>query len=414
MAKSQIWIPLDIEDVKVLKVEVNQNGDLHITVESSLNYGFCRQCGRKLTKLHGYDGWVKVQHLPSFGHKVFLHYRPKRYECPDCDGQPTTTQQLSWHEPNSPHTKAFDDYLLRLLVNSTVQDVSRKAHVPYETVWGVVERRLATRVDWHDYTRLGTLGVDEIARRKGQGDYLCIVSACLPNGDLAILAVLPNRKKETVKAFFESIPPELRATIDSVCTDLYEGYLQATQEVLPQARRVIDRFHVAKLYREATDRLRKTELARLKASLPKAQYATLKGHLWAFRKSPSQLNSDEQAVLDRLFALSPTLKAAYEAREQLTHIFDTAPSKNAAKRQLRDWEAYVQAAGLTCFDTFRRTLHRYWNEITNYFVDLRSSGFVEGLNNKLKVLKRRCYGIFNLDHLFQLIFLDLEGYRLFG
>src|SRR5207248_2687329 len=56
----------------------------------------------------------------------------------------------------------------------------------------------------------------------------------------------------------------------------------------------------------------------------------------------------------------------------------------------------------------------YWNEITNYFVHLQTPGFVEGLNNKLNVLKRRCYGIFNLDHLFQLIFLDLEGYRLFG
>jgi transposase len=414
MAKSQIWIPLDIEDVNVLKVEVSQNEDLHISLESSLNDGYCRKCGRTLTKLHGYDGWVKVQHLPSFGHKVFLHYRPKRYECPDGEGKPTTTQQLAWHEPNSPHTKAFDDYLLRLLVNSTVQDVSQKEHLPYETVWGVVERCLASQVDWRQYTRLGTLGVDEIARRRGQGDYLCIVSAYLSNGHLAILGVLPNRKKETVKAFFETIPPELRATIDSVCTDLYEGYLQATQEVLPDARRVIDRFHVAKLYRAAADSLRKMELARLKATLPKAQYATLKGHLWAFRKSPAQLDPDEQAVLDRLFALSPALKAAYQAREQLTHIFEIAPSKNVAKRQLRDWEAQVQAAGLTCFDTFRRTLHRYWQEITNYFVDLRSSGFVEGLNNKLKVLKRRCYGIFNLDHLFQLIFLDLEGYRLFA
>jgi transposase len=126
MAKVQISIPLDIDDVKVLKVEVSQDGSLQITLESSLKYGYCRKCGQKLTKLHGYDQWVKVQHLPSFGRAVFLHYRPKRYECPDCEGQPTTTQQLAWHEPNSPHTKAYDDYLLLTLVNSTVQDVSIK------------------------------------------------------------------------------------------------------------------------------------------------------------------------------------------------------------------------------------------------------------------------------------------------
>jgi transposase len=81
---------------------------------------------------------------------------------------------------------------------------------------------------------------------------------------------------------------------------------------------------------------------------------------------------------------------------------------------LRDWQAQVRACGLTCFDRFLGTLPRYWNEITNYFVDLQTSGFVEGLNNKLKVLMRRCYGLRNLDHLFQRLFLDLEGYRLFG
>src|SRR5258708_39490746 len=116
----------------------------------------------------------------------------------------------------------------------------------------------------------------------------------------------------------------------------------------------------------------------------------------------------------RLFARSSPVKSAETLQDWLPVILNARPSKNVAKRQLPEWEAQVQAAGLTCFDAFRATLHRYWNEITNYFVDLQTSGFVEGLNNKLKVLKRRCYGIFNLEHLFQLIFLDLEGYRLFA
>ncbi len=73
MAKAQISIPLDIDDVNVLKVEVNQNGELHITLESSLNYGYCRRCGQKLTKLHSYDAWMKVRHLPILGRAVFLH-----------------------------------------------------------------------------------------------------------------------------------------------------------------------------------------------------------------------------------------------------------------------------------------------------------------------------------------------------
>src|SRR5207249_2376165 len=100
-------------------------------------------------------------------------------------------------------------------------------------------------------------------------------------------------------------------------------------------------------------------------------------------------------------------------RQQLTAIFDHLTRKNDAKRAWRDWEAQVLASGLTCFDGFLKPLHRHWEAIPNYFVDLQTSGFVEGFNNKLKVLKRRCYGLTNLDQLFQRIFPDLEGYRLF-
>jgi transposase len=413
MAKVQISLPLDIEDVEVLKVELDGE-TIHIQVESSLKYARCEQCGRKIVTFHGHGDWVKVQHLPSFGRPVFIHYRPKRYECPYCDNHPTTRQQLKWHEPHSPHTKAYDEYLLRAMVNSTVQDVSAKERIGYDAVAGVIERCIARQVDWTQYKRLGTVGLDEIARLKGHGDFVTIVSARLPDGHLAILGVLADRKKETVKAFLESIPPQVRATMRTVCSDLYEGYLQAVREVLPRVRQVIDRFHVAKLYREAVDDLRKTELKRLRETLSKADYQQLKGSLWAFRKNQADVDAEARAVLDRLFGYSPALKRAYALREQLTAIFEQPPLKNDAKRALRAWEAQVLDSGLTCFDGFLKTLHRHWDAITNYFVDLLTSGFVEGFNNKLKVLKRRCYGITNLDHLFQRIFLDLEGYRLFA
>ena len=94
--------------------------------------------------------------------------------------------------------------------------------------------------------------------------------------------------------------------------------------------------------------------------------------------------------MDRLFAYSPALKLAYALREQLTAIFEQPPYKNDAKRALCAWQAQVRNRGLTCFDNFLKTRHRHGEAMTNYFVDLLSSGFVEGFNNKLKVLKRRC------------------------
>ena len=414
MSTAHITVPLDIPDVRVLQTRITEHGEFIITVESTLTSAHCRGCGREIRKFHGHDAWVTVRHLPILGHLVYLRYRPKRYRCQTCDGKPTTTQQLSWHEPNSPQTTRYDTHLLLQLVNATVEDVSCKEHLPYDVVWGVIERRIAAEVDWTQYTALGVLGLDEIALKKGHRDFVVIVTARLPNDRIAILGVLPNRDKVTVKTFLQSIPPALAATIHTACVDMYESYSDAVREVLPQVRIVIDRFHVAQKYRDAADTVRKHELKRLKQELPKTEYQQLKGSLWAFRKNAADLTPEEQTCLARLFTYSPELAAAYLLREELTAIFEQAPDPPQAQEQIRAWQERVRHSGLSCFDAFLNTLDRWCHEIMNYFVHRNSSGFVEGLNNKLKVLKRRCYGLLNARHLFQRIYLDLEGYRLFA
>ena len=413
MSTAQISVPLDIPDVQILQTQITAHGEFMITVESTLTSARCRRCGRELRRFYGLDKWVTVRQLPILGRPVYLRYRPKRYRCEECDGHPTTTQQLTWHTPNSPHTTAYDQHLLLQLVNATVEDVSLKERLAYDRVLGVLERCIATKVDWSGYTELGVLGLDEIALKKGHRDFVVIVSARLRDGRLAILGVLANREKDTVQEFLAGIPAELAATIQTVCTDMYEGYINAVHEVLRAAKVVVDRFHVAEKYRAAADSVRKQELKRLKRELAKADYQQLQGNLWAFRKNSADLCPDEQDCLKRLFTYSPALKMAYALREELTALFEQAASPDRAQEQLRAWQAHVRQSGLHCFDDFLNTLNRWWQEILNYFVNRHSSGFVEGLNNKLKVLKRRCYGLFNLDHLFQRIFLDLEGYRLF-
>jgi len=414
MSTAQITIPLDIPDIKVLQAKITERGEFIITVESTLSSAHCHQCGREIRKSHGHDDWVTVRHLPILGRPVYIRYRPRRYQCKGCAGHPTTTQQVVWHESNSPQTTAYDTHLLLQLVNSTVEDVSIKEQLAYDAVLGVIERRVENRVDWTRYTHLGVLGLDEIALKKGHRDFVVIVTARGPEGRIAILGVLADREKATVKQFLQGIPAPLAQTIHTLCTDMYEGYIQAVREVLSHVRIVIDRFHVAQKYRDAADSVRKRELKRLKQELPKAEYQQLKGSLGAFRKNQADLSPEEQERLARLFAYSPELQAAYILREELTTIFNQAQSLPEAQEQIRAWQECVRHSGLSCFDDFLNTLDRWWKEITNYFVHRDSSGFVEGLNNKIKVLKRRCYGLFNLGHLFQRIFLDLEGYRLFA
>jgi Transposase and inactivated derivatives len=132
------------------------------------------------------------------------------------------------------------------------------------------------------------------------------------------------------------------------------------------------------------------------------------------RKKPSELNEEERALLARLFKYSPLLQQAYQIENELTAIFDEKQELRQAKAQIRSWKKRVQASGLSCFDRFLATLDKWLDEITNYFIDRLSSGFVEGLNNKIKVIKRRGSGILNIKHLYKRLYLDLGGYQEFG
>ncbi len=101
-----VKIPLDLPDVKVLKVELGRNG-IVISVESTLKSTVCKRCGREIERFAGYSDSVQVRHLPSFGQEVLIRYRPKRYECPYCEGNPKTTQALAWHRANSLYTRGY-------------------------------------------------------------------------------------------------------------------------------------------------------------------------------------------------------------------------------------------------------------------------------------------------------------------
>ena len=118
--------------------------------------------------------------------------------------------------------------------------------------------------------------------------------------------------------------------------------------------------------------------------------------------------------MQRLFEYAPDLKQAYTFREELSAIFQMPLSHVEALIRLKRWQDKVRNSDLKCFNTFLKTLDKWRNEIASYFVKRLSSGFVEGLNNRIKTIKRRCYGLSNIVHLFQRIYLDLEGFRLFA
>jgi transposase len=409
-----IQVPLNVPDVRVLSTQQTEQGHWLIRVESTFAGTRCRRCGREICDLHGLDAAVRLRHLPLFDVPVFLEIRPKRYRCPSCSGNPTTTQRCDWYEPRSPNTKAYEQWALRMLINSTVADAACKLGVSEETIEGLLDRWIERAVEWDAWERLGVLGLDEVALKRGHRDFVTLVTVPLEGGGVEIVAVLADRKKETVAAFLRTIPEPLRRTIERACTDMYEGFVNALNEEIPWVEIVIDRFHVARAYRDCADTVRQKELKRLKRALPKAEYAEITGAMWPFRKRPGDLKPEERELLEQLFTYSPKMEAAYHLREDLTDLFDRDYTKAGAKRAIRAWCKRVRQSRLAEFEGFLGTIDRWMDEITNYFQGRQTSGFVEGFNNRVKVLKRRCYGIFNVSRLFQRLTLDLHGYHLFG
>ena len=184
-SRNTITFPLDIPEVEVTGMQVNEHGDYIITVESTRRSAICQHCGCQITKFNGHGREIELRHLPILGKRVYIRIRPKRYECPDC-GDKISTQKLEWYESRSPHTKAYDRYLMLQLINSTIEDVSHKEEVTYDEVLGIIDRHLGTEVNWSGFEELGVMGIDEIALKKGHQDYVVIVTARLNDGQVKL------------------------------------------------------------------------------------------------------------------------------------------------------------------------------------------------------------------------------------
>jgi transposase len=411
---SNFTLSLDIDSLKITAQSIDTQGNIIFDVESTRTETACHKCGQLTNKRYGLGETITIRHLPILDTPVYLRICVVRYECHDCNDRPTTSEQYDWMERKSKTTKGLDRYINRQLIHSTIEDVGKKINISSEVVESALNRGIDIVADWSAYNNLETIGIDEIAVRKGHNNYLTIVSVKDKLGELSVLAVLPDRLKETVKTFLESIPEHLRKTVKSVCTDMHEGFVNSAEEVFGKRCIVIDRYHVSKLYREPLDRIRIAEMKRLKATLTLEEYTKLEGMMWILRKKHECLSSQDKIALELMYKHSLLLKVAHQMALKLTQIFNTHHNRKIALSKINRWIKSVQNSDLTCFDGFIKTLEKYKVNILNYFKSRKNSGFVEGLNNKIKVLKRRCYGLSKPESFFQRLFLDLRGYKAFA
>lgn len=411
---SQITLPLDIESVEIISQLTDNKGNIVIKVKNKNDYSICHRCGKHATKLNGTAPIRRIRHLAIFDQPVYIEIQPLRYICEHCDDHPTTTEQYDWVDRNATVTKGLEEYLMRNLIHSTIQDVSRKEQIGYKVIQAVLDRNVAKQIDWSVFKEVQCLGIDEIALRKGNNNYMTVVSTRTQNGEVNVIAILEDRSKKAIKDFLESMPVHFRATVKNVCTDMHDSFVYAALEVFGPQKLVIDRYHVAKLYRKPLDDLRIKEMKRLKSELSPEEYAKLEGMMWILRKKHECLSTADKEKLEILYCYSPILKKAHSLALKLTHIFNAHGNRKSSMAKINRWIRRVQKSELQCFNSFINTLNKYKPYIANYFKARKNSGFVEGLNNKIKVATRRCYGLFKSGSIFQRLFLDLNGFEVYA
>ena len=409
----EICVAFDLKDFDVDNIEENETTiTIHgHTTETSVT---CELCGKQTTRRNGHGKERRVRHLDIMHKPVIMCYFPQRYIC--CEHPNfyvTATATPPFHDVKSHFTYEREASLLLDLVNSTIKDVALKNHTTEKMIQGIVDRNIAGQVDWSTFCTLGTLGIDEITLLKGRKNFVSIITSRV-DGKIRILSVIKGRKKRDIKRFLKSIPVKLRKTVTAICVDMYTGYLNAAKDVFKGHAVIVDRYHVAKLYRKALDHFRSQVMSDLKKTLTAAEYDKIKHVTNLLRGHKEYFTKEEKKKLDALFSNSFELSEAYRLARELTHIFNTHLDSDEGISKFNNWVREVRLTKLTCFNKFIKTLHKFKTEIANYFIARDNSGFVEGFNNKIKVLKRRCYGIFDPKTLFKRLFIDTEGYGLYA
>jgi transposase len=124
MSTTHIPVELGIEGLEIIDIKINRENHYEVHVKSMIEGCTCHVCGKHITKPHGKDREKRIRHLPILGRETYLIVKLPRFQCLNCYGKPTTTQQVAWHERNSPNSTAFDSPILLGLMSGTVEDVS--------------------------------------------------------------------------------------------------------------------------------------------------------------------------------------------------------------------------------------------------------------------------------------------------
>jgi transposase len=353
-----------------------------IGIEPDLRFKpLCHGCGEEARRVHS-TGHVRfIRDLDLGPATNFLVAQYRKVYCDKCQGE--RVEEQSFCDASKRMTRRFMRMIFELCKVLTVADVSRRFGLDPKTVKAIDLAGLEDAYGQTDYADLRILAIDEIAVKKGHV-YMTVVLDYLSG---RVVAVLEGRKKETLDEFFGGMSAEQKAGIEAVAMDMWEPFINRVQHHCPKAAIVFDLFHVVKAFSQVIDEVRRDEYAQAQ----EAHKKVLKGSRYILLKNKANLSSKQASRLKELLDLNATLNAVYVLKDQLKAIYATT-SRLAAQTALGEW---CRMAGEVDHAQMRRFIHRlrfFEYGIINHCENPIGTSKLEGINNKIKVLKRKAYG----------------------
>ena len=399
MALRELADLMDLPSVRVTGYR-KEPDRIDVFIELERSSAACTECGVRSTRKHS-EKSIPVRDLPCFGRQVYLLLPRRRFKCGRC--VKPFSEHLPFVEFGTSFTKRYEKYVYDQCNERSFTAVEKQEKISDTVIAKIYESYASVRIQPRGRpTAIRVLGIDEISMKKGHRDFVCVITDI---DRKRVVEVLENRLKSTVVGYLSGLPESVRKSIRYVSIDMWEGYYQAVVEALPKrVKIVIDRFHVMKQLNHALTSCRR-ELQRSMES--KEECDKLKGLRWVLVTNECNLDDEQKAMLKEMYEKCPQLKTCHMLKEEFRTIFEQETIRAKAKKKLDAWKKRVRKTGLKSLETFLGTLDNWEEWILNYFSSGKiTNGVVEGLNNKIKVIKRRAYGYRNNGNFRQRILVE--------
>lgn len=365
---------LDLEDLSIINVTQNS-----LTLQLPRKLHTCPSCGQQTQKVHDYR-LQKIKHLPLL-HKTYdLFLRKRRYVCPHC------SKRFFEANPFLLKYQRMTTLLKQFIISQFAQVKSASAIARDTNVSVTTALRLFDHVAYPKPQLPEVLSIDEFKGNADGEKFQCLL---VNPKDKRALDVLENRKTDDLCKYFASFPIEQRAHVKYVVMDLSSLFRSVIKSSFQNAKIIADKFHTCRLANWALESVRKEVQKEFsdyrRKYFKKSRFLLLKRH--------KNLERDEdKEQLANMLAVSEKLSQAYRLKELFYEVMDSTDSVEYVKR-FKQWQENVMRYDIKQFNKLMKTVIEWKNEIIAAISTGYSNGYVEGCNNRTKVLKRTCYGI---------------------